>query len=337
MALLNPRRLHINSSLLGIYHVPKQLIKPLCAVLNSTAAILSRLVCARILGVEGNIQLDVYSAKLMLAPVLGDSTPRPVLDRLTSCIDAILRREVLSFVPERRMREMAYRAAGREADLQKLSGLCELDMADRRELDDAVLEMMGESSPERRKELIDRLYAYLREFFEQVRQKEEKAIANKKRAKRRGPAKPSEIAAEILEEIREKDAYLLQRYDPGFLDPSKPYDTYELPSVGEPSHDQTLFAANGVAFRKGKKPVAMVETKNAAQDALIVLLARSGVRGLVRVPHDEAECRRVCDRYSDLVGRREMRVRELIQLRTADEDMQVKIYDILMPLLEREP
>ena len=337
MALLNPRHLHINSSLLGIYHVPQQLIKPLCAVLNSTPAILSRLVCARILGVEGNIQLDVYSAKLMLAPVLGASTPGPVLDRLTSCIDAILRREILSFVPERRMRDMAYRAAGREADLEKLSDLCELDMADRRELDDAVLEMMGESSPERRKELIDRLYAYLREFFEQVRQKEEKAIGNKKRAKRRGPAKPSEIAAEILEEIKAKDPNLLQCYDPCFLDPSKPYDTYELPSVGNACNGQTLFAAHGVAFIRGKKTFAMVETKNAAQDGLIVLLARCGVRGLVRVPHDEAECQRVCDRYSDLVGRREMRVRELIQLRTKDEDVQVRIYEVLMPLLEREP
>lgn len=106
-------------------------------------------------------------------------------------------------------------------------------------------------------------------------------------------------------------------------------------AVGEPSHDQTLFAANGVAFRKGRKSVAMVETKSAAQDALIVLLARSGLRGLVRVPHDEDECRRVRDRYSDLVGRREMRVRELIQLRTAEEDMQGRIYEILMPMFER--
>ncbi len=335
MALLNPRRLHINSSLLGIYHVPKRLIKPLCAVLNSTPAILSRIVYARILGVEGNIQLDVYSAKLMLAPALGDPTPRHVLDRLTACLDTMLRREVLSFVPERRMRQMAYQAAGKQADLARLSDLCELDMPDRRELDDAVLEMMGESSPERRKELIGRLYAYLREFFEQVRQKEEKAIGNKKRAKRRGPAKPSEIAAEVLEEVKAKDPGLLQSYDPGFLDPSKPYDTYELPTIGDACNGQTLFAAHGVAFVKGRKTVAAVETKNAAQDALIVLLARNGLRGLVRVPHEEAECQRVYDRYSDLVGRREVRVRELIQLRTADEDVQGRIYDILMPLLDR--
>ena len=232
---------------------------------------------------------------------------------------------------------MAFLAAGKDAELLNLSDLCELDMADRRELDDAVLEMMGVESTLERTTLIHGLHYHLAEFFEQVRQKEEKAIANKKRAKRRGPAKPSQIAAEILEEIKLNDPVLLRRYDPGFLDPAKPYDTYELPTMGDACNGQTLFEAHGVAFLKGRKTVAMVETKNAAQDALIVLLARSAVRGLVRVPHDEAECRGVCDRYSDLVGRREARVRELIQLRTADEDMQVRIYDILMPLLEREP
>jgi hypothetical protein len=53
-------------------------------------------------------------------------------------------------------------------------------MPDRRELDDAVLQLIGVASKRRRDELIAELYAYLREFFERTRQKEEKAIANKK-------------------------------------------------------------------------------------------------------------------------------------------------------------
>ncbi|MBM4035034.1 MAG: SAM-dependent methyltransferase [Planctomycetes bacterium] len=331
---LNPRRLQCNANLYDVYPPVGMGAHLLGGILNSTFVALSKYQFGRPVGVEGDLKTEIVDVNMMLVPD-PRRAPRPQRERVSAAFRRLAKRKVCQLLSERRLRRMAYLQAGREADLRQLPDLCELDMADRRELDDAVLEMMGESSPERRKELIDRLYAYLREFFEQVRQKEEKAIESKKRARRHGPAKPSEIAAEILEEIKAKDPSLLQNYDPGFLDPSRPCDTYELPAAGEACNGQTLFVAHGVAFMKGRKTVAAVETKNAAQDALIVLLARSGVRGLVRVPHDEAECQRVYDRYSDLVGRREARVRELIQLRTADEDAQGRIYDALMRLLER--
>ncbi len=99
---------------------------------------------------------------------------------------------------------MAWRQAGKEAELEKLSDLCELDMADRRELDDAVLAMLGVASAKRRKEMIDALYRYLREFFERTRQKEEKAILNKNKARRRGKTDPAELAAQIYQELAEE-------------------------------------------------------------------------------------------------------------------------------------
>lgn len=55
----------------------------------------------------------------------------------------------------------------------------ELDMADRRNLDHAVLELLGINSKREREEWIERLYAYLREFFDDTRRKEERAIATK--------------------------------------------------------------------------------------------------------------------------------------------------------------
>jgi len=333
---VNERHLQCNANLYDIYP-PRGLATGLLAgILNSSFAILAKFQYGRPVGVEGDFKTEIVDVNMMLVPDPRKGS-KSSCERVVKAFERMKSRRPLFLLSERRLRRMAFLAAGKDAELLNLSDLCELDMADRRELDDAVLEMMGVESTLERTTLIHGLHYHLAEFFEQVRQKEEKAIANKKRAKRRGPAKPSQIAAEILEEIKLNDPVLLRRYDPGFLDPAKPYDTYELPTMGDACNGQTLFEAHGVAFLKGRKTVAMVETKNAAQDALIVLLARSAVRGLVRVPHDEAECRGVCDRYSDLVGRREARVRELIQLRTADEDMQVRIYDILMPLLEREP
>jgi hypothetical protein len=206
-------------------------------------------------------------------------------------------------------------------------------MADRRELDDAVLEMLGVESPERRQELREELYDYLREFFELTRQKEEKAIINKNKARRRGQASPTEIAAQILAEIQENHPDLLSRYDPDFLDLTQPFDTFDLPGEGLPQplkDTNPLLYDRGVVFLKGKKPLANLITKIPEQDPIVILLAHSGLHGLVRVPHDPEECRRLHQEFAAFLRRRDETIRELIANRTLDEEMQEKIYAALM-------
>jgi len=243
-------------------------------------------------------------------------------------------RKALQFLSERRMRAMAWREAGKEKDLEKLSDLCELDMADRQELDDAVLEMIGVKSPERRKEMIEALYGYLREFFERTRRKEEKAILNKNKARRRGKTDPSQIAGQIFDELAESHAEFLRRYDPDFLDRTHPFDTFEIPMEGESEPYKDMFIPHGVRFVKGKKrQTALLKTSNAVQDDLIVLLCRSGIRGLVRVPHEEDGCRHVLSSYGNFIGRRENLIRRLIAERTVDEDLQKMIFEALLPLV----
>ena len=333
ITFLNPNKLHINSSLLGLYNITKKYKDPLCGVLNSTISILSRLVYARILGNEGNIQLDVYSAKMMPIPnvMIAD---KKTLSRIQDAFQEMSKRKALQFLSERRMREMAWRQSGKEKDLKKLSDQCELDMADRRELDDAVLEMLGVASPKRRKAMIDALYGYLREFFERTRQKEEKAILNKNKARRRGKTDPAQIAAQIFDEIAESCGEFLRQYDPDFLDRTQPFDTFEIPAEGEPAPYRDMFIPHGVRFIKGKKTqTALLKTSNPVQDDLIVLLCRSGIRGLIRVPHEDRECRRVLGLYESYIGKRENMIRRLIEERTADEDLQKMIYDAMQPLV----
>ena len=72
------------------------------------------------------------------------------------------------------------------------------------------------------------------------------------------------------------------------------------------------------------------------QDQLIILLAESGIRGLVPIPHEQDECERVLQEYGDFIRRREDAARGLIANRTHDEDMQEKIYEALMLLMTRE-
>lgn len=306
-------------------------------MLNSSWVVLSKFQYGRPVGVEGNLKTEVVDVKMMLVPDpnQGSADSR---ERVARAFENLKQRPALYFLPERRLRHMAYSQAGKEALLDKLSDLCELEMEDRRELDDAVLEMLGVESAERRVELIDELYDYLREFFELTRQKEEKAIVNKNQARRRGQASPTDIAAQILAEIQENHPDLLSRYDPDFLDLTKPFDTFDLPSEGLPQplkDTNPLLYDRGVVFMKGKKPIANLITKIPEQDPLLILLARSGLHGLVRLPHDPEDCQPLYHEYAAFLRRQEVTVRELIANRTLDEDMQEKIYEALMSLMLR--
>ncbi len=315
------------------YVSPKEgTVATLAGILNSSWVVLSKFQYGRPVGVEGNLKTEVVDVKMLLVPDPAKGSQR-ARERVAAAFEKLKKRKTSFFLSERRLREMAYRLAGKEDKLDELSGLCELDMADRRELDDAVLQLLGVRSKRDRNELIEALYAYLREFFEWTRRKEEKAILNKKRAKRLGPARPSEIASQIHEQIKDEQPSLLRHYDPDFIDKTKPFDTFDFPADGAPRLDQGLFNSHGVAFMKGKKTIGVVDTRVAAQDPLVILLANSGVRGLVRVPHEDKECRSLRQRYEKFVRAREKCIRELIEDRTADEDMQEKIHEALMPLL----
>jgi len=304
----------------------------LAGILNSTFVVLSKFQYGRPVGVEGNLKTEVVDVKMMWVPDPRHGS-RTALRRVAAAFERLKQRKVHYFLSERRLREMAYRQAGKYDELEELSDLSELDMPDRRELDDAVLQLLGERSKKRRDELLGQLYDHLREFFEQVRQKEEVAISNKKKAKRCGPENPADIAEQIVERLRQEAPELLLSYDDHFLDATKPLDTFELPSNGEPVQENGLFHKHQIVFKKGKREIAEVHTNSSVQDALVVLLARNGLRGFVRVPHEDEECQRVLDGYLNFVMRRNRRLRDLVEQRTVDEDMQDKIMDALIQLV----
>jgi hypothetical protein len=307
----------------------------MAGILNSTFIVLAKHQYGRPVGNEGNLDTTVIDVKMMLVPD-PRRTSKKVRSRVAQAFERMKSREALYFLSERRLRLMALTQAGKEYELANLSDKCELDMPDRRELDAAVLELLGVEPKDRREQLIDELYDYLRLFFEWTRQKEELAIANKKKAKRRGPAHPAEIAAQIYAQISAEEPYLLHRYDPDFIDMSEPFDTYDLPADGIPEQFSDMFTSHGVRFSKGKKSLlALVETRHPTQDDLIVLVASSGVRGLVRIPFEEEECRRVLNEYERFIHQRDMRIRELIEERTADDDLQEKIYDAIVHIIQR--
>lgn len=334
IAPANAERLIANCRLYEIYP-PENLDDPDLwgGILNSSWVLLSSHQYGRPVGNEGNWSTMVVDVNMMLVPDPRKANKKTI-QNVVKVFSKMKERTALYYLSEHRLREMAYRQAGKEAELDSLSDECELDMPDRRELDDAVLELLGIESNKQRDKLIDELHAYLRQFFELVRRKEEKAIANKNRAKRREKVTPTELADQILKEIEINAGYLLKSYQSDFLDASAPFDTFDIPAAGTPEAIVAdMFTTHGVRFKKGKKELAFVLTKNAGQDELIVFLSNAGIRGLTRVPHKGEDAHHLLEEYSHFVHERDERLRELIEQRTSDEDIQEKVFDILLSII----
>jgi len=303
-------------------------------ILNSSWALLSSLQYGRPVGNEGNWSTMVVDASLMLLPDPRTASSQSIW-RVTQAFQTLKERPALQFLPERRLRQMAYCKSGREAALADLSDQCELDMADRHELDDAVLELLGVANPRERLELRQRLYAWLREFFEHVRQKEEKAIANKNKAKRKSAATPDEIAAQVLADIRDRFGHLLRPYAE-FVDLTRPYDTLDLPAQGAAAVHRDMFTAQGeVRFTRGRKQIALVPARSPEQAALVALAAAHGARGLVRAPVAADDCARLHRRYQAFLDDRARRIRQLTGERTGDAELQTRITEAVAESIAR--
>lgn len=252
---------------------------------------------------------------------------------MTSTFRAMKDRHVLSFLSDRRRGQMNLTAKGKEAELAKLSDETELTQADRRTLDDAILQMLGVTAEKERTRLLDELYEYLAEFFEWTRQKEERAIQNKKQAKKGKTATPQAVARDIFSEVERDYGLLLRPYD-DFIDLSKPYDSYEVPDGGTPTPDDGLFEQHAIRFvgaKSGEAPT--IETRSEAQRALLLLLIEEGINEFPRIPVDDAASQSLYERYATFLEQRTNTLRTLIEERTADPDLQGKVYDILLRMV----
>lgn len=331
---LNEYNLQCNCNLYDI-HAPKDVDKGVMAgVLNSSIVVLSKFQFGRPAGVEGNLKTEIVDVNMMIVPDprAGTSEARK---RVKRAFREMKKRKALGFLSERRLRAMAYTAKGKEDLLDALSDDSELTMKDRRELDDAVFELLGVKSSTERRRLVDALHSYLAEMFEAIRRKEETGITNKKSAGRRAVARPIDIAKQIYEEIKQRHGHLLRSYDGFFLDKDQPFDTLELPPSGEPTGHHSLFIPNGVQFSSGRKDPSVVELTLEDQIPLVVLVAKAGLRGLVRVPRAADACQDIHRRYSRYLDERNRRLRELTEERTADLDMQEKVMAILQDTIRR--
>jgi hypothetical protein len=296
--------------------------RALLAILNSTLVGLCKNFYGRYTGTEGSLDTEVIDAKMMEVP-----DPRGVATKLAKRLgDAMKRmskREVGRLVEEQLMDchtpERARRIAGGPLVLSN-----ELQQADRRDLDDAVFELLGVVDPKERTELVGRLYEATARHFRDIRVVEIEKMQQRAKSNN-GRFSVHDLAADIWDAAELDDATPLAEWvsrhsksDSLVIIPE------ERPAVLSPS---PMFDPDTVYF--GKQREAHVDCLSRGQAELVARLANLGIIGEVKLPADLDSCFRLLDSVNIRLDDACSRLKELAESRTGDERVQQQLMEVL--------
>ncbi len=327
---LNQANLQANCNLYDLFPSSEISGTALTAILNSTLVILAKHQFGRPVGNEGNLKTEVVDVSMMLVPDVRKAT-KLVIAKLEASMQRLSKRAPLQLLSERRLRTMAFGKAGKSAQLEALSDLCELDMADRRELDHAVFELLGIRTQRERDETINALYGYLREFFEETRSKEELAIANKNVAQRKSGVSPQDLALQIAHDLNTSEPQLFRTYREFFRAAGigANWIAREVPAEGCPELHVDLHNT-GLRFMRGRKQVLLMELPSVAHAELARVAITEMRREMVKLPQNESDCQSLLTEFTAFLSKRDARLRALISERVSDREIQGKTFDLLV-------
>jgi hypothetical protein len=267
----------------------------LAGILNSTLVGFVKWFYARQLGNEGNLQMDVYAAKKLPIPDPRRASPK-VANRLKDA--------------------MAKLAARQIGDLDE-----DLEAQDRRDLDDAVFELLGEGSTQARRVWVDRLYAEIRSFHGAMKEKELLAMKNRLATARGSTVSAADMATEIWDAI---DPSLKQRFPEDFISQGETVETVELPDGKFKTIDEPLMGRVGFSI-DGRH----TELGDERRLELVRAIFTFGRRGPVPIPCSGEGCATVLNRFRAYDDQVLAEFSHQAGQRTASEKMQARVLSIL--------
>ena len=154
----NPEGLVCNHNLFDIHPSSNDPLvnRALLAILNSTVVAFMKPFYGRYAGTEGNLKTEVVDSLLLEIPDPRNAS-KAVVRRLEAALHSMQQRKVTHLVEETFLRCHTTEEV-REAARTPLALPRELQQDDRKELDDAVFELLGVTERTHRSKLIDRLY-----------------------------------------------------------------------------------------------------------------------------------------------------------------------------------
>ena len=274
---------------------------PLAAVLNSTIMALQRYCFGRIQGGDPVMESEVIDVKMMLAPDPQFATPA-VRKRLTDALTGL------------RQREIHHLVAVDSADPNPTGDLAQ---ADRQELDDAVLELLGVADSEQRHALRRELYAEMTRLYRSIRRTEKRMNEFKARSKSRGKITARSIANEIWQRLERKPVV---RSLADFTS-TRESETVELPAGRlRPVHN--LINENSLFVEAERRHIPLQHPERVA---FAEALHKARIIGAVSIPSNPEDCRIALLEKTAQDAQIQEQLDSLAAEYTADEALQKKI------------
>jgi type I restriction-modification system DNA methylase subunit len=266
----NEENLPANHNLFDVSASPPLHPRLLWAVLNSSVVALSKHQFGRGAGIEGSLKTEVIDVNMMLVPDPRRATPE-ITERLVSAAEAIASRLSSRYLYE------------------------EFSMDDRRELDDATLELLGIGDPLERVKLRNQIYDAIRTYQHATREREIIAQRHRARAQRRGLS-TSEIAQEMWDELRPR--LNLLEFPSDFT--ARPGGTrIDLPSGGVEVGEAMIETGRQLragTIRVGGPTGSVIEVGSVAKARYLAALSQCGIYGQVSLP-DDSVCQEAISQF----------------------------------------
>jgi len=321
----NPEALACNHNLFDIHLLTGEARakRALIPILNSTLIAFIKPFYGRYAGTEGNLKTEVVDVVMLEIPDPRRATEAQVR-RLESALASIQMRKVTHLV-ERELLECHTAEEVRRAADRPLALPEELCQKDRRELDDAVWEVLGVGDERRRRALTDRLYREVALHFRSIRVVEVQKMEQRRRTDGGSGVSTVSLAADAWAELgadwRMPLSEWLEQEGVGTRVVDIPEGRVRIAA----EHD--MFEANTVFF--GSKPPIAHECSSRTEAELLYAIADAGIRGPVSIPDREPDCRRLLRLLSDRLATGDKLIDELAEARAGDERLKEQVAETL--------
>lgn len=295
----------------------------LVGVMNSTMIALFKTFYGRYAGTEGNLKTEVVDVNLLEVV-----DPRGVSDalakRLADALKSMCKRDIGHMVEESLKDCHSYERAMTIA-AGPLTVPDELTQADRRELDDAVFELLGVADPAERARLIDRLYEAVTLHFRDIRVTEIQKMEDRRKGDK-ARFSTTDLAADAWDAIDLADLTPLAEWVKA--NARGDCEEIEIPSE-RPVHLDTggMFDTQTVYFGKARRQHIVCASRGQAE--LVVRVAELGVTGGVCMPRSNEHTMKVLDALNHRHATAAKRLRELAESRSGEGAKQDEVFELL--------
>jgi methylase of polypeptide subunit release factors len=295
----------------------------LVAILNSTLIGLAKSYFGRYTGTEGSLGTDVLDVKMLEIPDPRGIDAR-IAKRLTHSFKLLCKRDIGRMLEDALAECRTYERA-LELTKKPIKLPDELKQSDRRDLDDAVFELLGVTDGTERSHFVDRLYEETARHFRDVRVMEIQKMEDRRSG---GSAKfaISDHAADAWDAFDLTDCVPLAEWVAAHA--AGACELVNIPSE-RPVHlaRNAMFDNETVYFGKARREYMVCQSRGEAE--LVARMADLGVSGEVSVPKTDRAAKKLLARLNVRQEKTVARLRELATSRSSDPNTQEQVLNLL--------